>query len=144
MSRSLAVRALLLAAALAAAPPAGAQVMGLGLGLPFLHRVPALAALTISPSSASVGTPYSGTIAGQTAGSTLSLSLNPGGAFSLMGTTLSGTPASTTSPQVTETLSGFSNSPRVTTLLTITSGSNPGQLDLSNPDSYTGLIAAAL
>jgi hypothetical protein len=71
-----------------------------------------LNALTISAATATAGMPYTGTVSGQTAGSTLSLSGAGAAGLSISGATISGTPTSTGAVNVVETLVGAT--PRTT------------------------------
>lgn len=73
---------------------------------------PTLNALSVSPSTGTVGTAYSGTISGRTAGSSLALAGTGAAGLSLSGTTISGTPTTVGAVNVTETLAGATNSPR--------------------------------
>ena len=71
-----------------------------------------LAALTVSPASATVGTAYMGTISGKSSGSTLVLSGNGAAGLSISGTTISGTPTNAGAVNIVETLAGATGSPR--------------------------------
>lgn len=104
----------------AAAPPS----YGIALGWPgapgqvTVQQIasPTLQALSLSPLTATAGATYTGTVSGDTAGSTLTLSNNDGGLFSLSGHTItgSGLTAGSASIAVTETLAGSTNTPKVT------------------------------
>ena len=99
--------------------------------------VPALQTLTLSTSSATAGSPFSATVQGVTGGSTLVLTNNVGGLYSLAGTTLSGSglSAGTDNPAIQETLSGAIGSPNTTvfSIVVAASGGTGGQLDFSTP-----------
>lgn len=75
---------------------------------------PTLNALLVSPSSATVGTAFTGTISGKTADSTLALSGAGAVGLSVSGTTISGTPTTEGAVNIVETLAGATNSPRTT------------------------------
>lgn len=72
---------------------------------------PTLGALTVSPNTSTVGTPYSGTVSGKTAGSTLSLTGAGASGLSVSGSTITGTPTASGAVNVVETLAGATNSP---------------------------------
>lgn len=109
------------AAAYGAARAAAPSSYGIALGWPggpgqvtaSPPSAPTLQALSLSPLTATAGSTYTGTITGQTAGSTLALTSNAGGKYSLSGTTVTGTglTAETDTIQVTETLAGATNTP---------------------------------
>lgn len=81
---------------------------------------PTLGALTLSPSTATVGLSFSGEITGKTAGSTLSLAGSGAAGLSASGSTISGTPTTAGTVDVIETLAGATGSPRTTSgLLTV-------------------------
>jgi lysophospholipase L1-like esterase len=72
---------------------------------------PTLNALTVSNPTATVGTPYSGTISGLTSGSSVALT-GPGAAgLSIGGAVISGTPTTAGAINLVETLAGATNSP---------------------------------
>lgn len=73
---------------------------------------PSLSALTVSPSSATVGTAFTGTVSGKTSGSTLSLSGAGAAGLSVTGSTISGTSTTAGAVDVIETLAGATGSPR--------------------------------
>lgn len=114
----------------AAQPPSYGIAAGWpgGPGQVMLQQIisPTLNALSLSPLTATVGSSYTGTISGDTAGSTLTLSNNDGGLFSLSGHTLTGSgfSAGAASIAVTETLTGATNTPK-TTPFTITVSAMP-------------------
>lgn len=83
------------------------------------NPAPTLSDLSIDPDSAMVGVPYSGIISGKTAGSILTLSGAGSAGLSVSGSIISGTPTSSGSVLVTETLSGASNSPKSSELITV-------------------------
>jgi len=68
--------------------------------------------LTVSPSSATVGTAYSGTIAGLTSGSTVTLSNAGAAGLTVQGAVITGTPTTAGTIDVVETLDGAQYSPR--------------------------------
>lgn len=75
-----------------------------------------LNALTIAPSSSTVGSPYSGTIGNRTSGSTFALSGAGAPGLSVNNSTgaITGTPTASGPVNITETLAGASGSPRTT------------------------------
>ncbi len=103
--------------------------LGLGLGLPFAtggltadagggssSGPPTLGTLALSSTTATAGVPYSGTISGNTAGSTITAASSDGTTLTVVGTTVSGTFAGPGTPTVTltETLAGATNTPHAT------------------------------
>jgi lysophospholipase L1-like esterase len=70
---------------------------------------PTLNNLTISNSSATVGTAYEGTIIGKTAGSSLALTGAGSAGLTISGVTISGTPTTAGAVNVDETISGASH-----------------------------------
>ena len=93
---------------------------------------PVLATLGLSLTSAVVGTPWTATISGQTAGSQPTATSSDGTALTISGTTLSGNFAAAGTPTITliETLAGATGSPKSTPLTVTVSASGP---DLTNP-----------
>lgn len=85
---------------------------------------PTLAALTVANPSATVGTAYSSTVIGKTAGSMLSLSGAGSAGLSVFGITISGTPLNSGPVNIIETLSGATFNPRTTTGVITVSGSD--------------------
>jgi hypothetical protein len=78
--------------------------------------------LTISPTTATAGSAYSGTISGNTAGSTITATSSDGTVLTVTGTTISGT-FTGSAPTITlvETLGGATNSPHTSTVaMTVT------------------------
>ncbi len=73
---------------------------------------PALGALTVSPSSATVSTAYSGTINGLTSGSSIALSGAGAAGLSIAGGVITGTPTTAGAVNIIETLAGATGSPR--------------------------------
>lgn len=98
----------------------GSRALAQGWPLVAGSAPPTLGALTISPSTASLGQPYTGTISGATPGSTITLD-----ALTVTGSgttrTVTGTPTGTSGVwPATETLATATNSPRTTQgLLTV-------------------------
>lgn len=84
---------------------------------------PTLNALTVSPSSATVGQLFNGAVSGKTSGSSLALS-GPGAAgLSIAGTTISGTPSTEGAVNIVETLAGATGSPRTSNaVVTVVAG----------------------
>lgn len=76
------------------------------------EQAPTLRALIVSPSSATVGTAYSGTISGLTSGSSIALSGAGAAGLSIAGGVLTGTPTTTGAVNIIETLAGATGSPR--------------------------------
>ncbi len=105
----------------------------------------ALSALSLSPATATAGVPYSGTLSGVTAGSSITATSSDGTALAVSGTTVSATFATAGAYTVTvvEALSGVSNSPRTSTaLLTVSAasagGSTVNALTLSSDAAFAG------
>lgn len=73
---------------------------------------PVLGALTVSPSAATVGTAYSGTINGLTSGSSIALSGAGAAGLSIAGGVITGTPTTAGAVNIVETLAGATGSPR--------------------------------
>jgi len=71
-----------------------------------------LAALTLSPNTATVGLAYSGTVTGKTSGSTLSLTGAGAAGLSVVGSAVTGTPTTEGAVNIVETLAGATNTPR--------------------------------
>lgn len=90
-----------------------------------------LSALTLSPLTATAGVAYSGTISGNTSGSTITATSSDGTALSVSGTTVTGTFAGAGSPTITltETLAGATNTPRVSTGTMVVSSSAANTFD---------------
>jgi len=86
---------------------------------------PSLVALSLSPNTANVGAPYSGTVTGKTSGSTLSLTGAGSAGLSVVGSTVSGTPTTEGAVNIVETLAGATNSPRTSVGVLITGGVGP-------------------
>ncbi|HEV2557401.1 MAG TPA: cadherin repeat domain-containing protein, partial [Microvirga sp.] len=87
-----------------------------------------LAALSLSPNTATVGVAYSGTLTGRTAGSTLSLSGTGAAGLSINNTTgaVTGTPTTAGAVNVVETIADATNSPRTSSgAITVTAASAP-------------------
>lgn len=102
------------AASVTSVPPGSADVFSppsAGSGAAVVVPVVTLNALTISAPGATVGTAYTGTVSGKTAGSTLSLAGAGAPGLSVSGTTISGTPTTVGAVNVVEALSGATNSP---------------------------------
>jgi hypothetical protein len=75
---------------------------------------PSLVALTLSPTSVGKGLFYSGTITGKTSGSTIAATSSDGTTLTVSGSTVTGTFSAVGTPTITltETLAGYTNSPR--------------------------------
>jgi hypothetical protein len=83
-----------------------------------------LNALTLSPTTATVGTAYTGTVSGKTSGSTLALSGTGAAGLTVSGSTVSGTPTTAGSVNIIETLAGATGSPRTSSgVLTVSAAS---------------------
>jgi hypothetical protein len=111
-----------------------------------------LNALTVSATSATVGSAFTATISGLTSGSTPSLSGAGAAGLSISGSTISGTPTAAGSVDIIETLSTATNSPRTTSaaISVSASGAGPtlGTLSISPNTAtigtpYTGTISGA-
>lgn len=109
---------------------------------------PTLNALTVSPSSATVGTAYSGTISGLTSGSSVALSGAGATGLSIAGAVITGTPTMAGAINLVETLAGATGSPRtssgVVTVAASGGGStdtNPVALSTANAGRSLGLFA---
>jgi len=74
-----------------------------------------LQTLSLSPSNATIGTAYSGTITGKTSGSTITLGNTGAAGLSVSGSSVTGTPTTAGAVDLVETLSGATNNPRTTT-----------------------------
>ena len=99
-----------------------------------------LNALTVSNGSATVGAAYTGTVSGQTSGSTLSLTGAGAAGLSISGASISGTPTTVGSVNVVETLSGATNSPRTTSgLITVAAAVASALVFGSPPPAYRGV-----
>jgi len=68
--------------------------------------------LTLSPSTATIGTAYTGTVSGKELGTTLALSGTGAAGFSVSGATVSGTPTTAGAVNFIEPLAGTTGSPR--------------------------------
>jgi len=92
---------------------------------------PTLGTITLSPLTATAGVPYSGTLSGNTGGSTVTYSSSDGTVLTVTGTTVTGTFAAAGSPTVTptETLSGASNTPHVSPGQTMVVSAPPDTFD---------------
>lgn len=99
---------------------------------------PTLNALTVSPSSATVGQAYSGAVSGKTSGSALSLSGAGASGLSVVGATISGTPTVSGAVNLIEALAGATNTPRPSNgVVTVASSSIP-----SNEIAWTPAMAS--
>lgn len=85
-----------------------------------------LAPLSVNNATATVGIPYTGTISGKTAGSTLSLTGSGSAGLSISGVTISGTPAAEGVVSIVETLAGATNSPRTSAQFLTSAASSAG------------------
>lgn len=96
-----------------------------------------LATLTLSPTTATAGSIYTGAIGGRSPGSTLSATSSDGTVLSVSGATVSGTfaTAGVRTVTLTEVLTGATNSPQAAAMnITVASPStSPGSLDFSDP-----------
>jgi hypothetical protein len=99
-----------------------------------------LNALVVAPATATIGLAYSATISGTTAGSTLALSGAGSAGLSITGTSITGTPSVAGSVDITETLAGATNSPRVSSGVVAVSPAAPvlGALTLSSSSATRG------
>jgi len=94
-----------------------------------------LVALSLSPNTASVGSPYSGTVTGKTTGSTLSLTGAGAAGLSVVGSAVTGTPTTEGAVNIVETLAGATNTPRTSSgVLTVASA---GATYPDTPGSYS-------
>ena len=77
-----------------------------------------LGALTLSPTTATAGTAFTGTVSGRTSGSTITASSSDGTALAVSGTSITGAFSAAGSPTITltETLSGATNTPKTSTV----------------------------
>ena len=85
---------------------------------------PSLNALTVSPSSATVGTAYSGTITGLTSGSSIALSGAGSAGLSIAGGVITGTPTTAGAVDIIETLAGATGSPRTSSAVVTVAASS--------------------
>lgn len=96
---------------------------------------PALSALTVSPSTATIGSPYSGTISGLTAGSSIALTGAGAAGLSVTGSSITGTPTTAGGINLVETLAGATGSPRTTTgVVTVSAAASASSFS----DTFTG------
>jgi hypothetical protein len=95
---------------------------------------PSLNALTVSPSSATIGTPYSGTISGLTSGSSIALTGAGAAGLSIAGAVITGTPTTAGAVNIVETLAGATGSPRTSSGVVTVSAA--GAVTFS--DTFTG------
>lgn len=109
---------------------------------------PSLNALTVSPSSATVGTAYSGTINGLTSGSSIALSGAGAAGLSIAGAVITGTPTTVGAVNIIETLAGATGSPRTSSgVITVAAAAvvlNPLTLSPTTATvgtAYTGTVS---
>lgn len=109
---------------------------------------PVLGALTVSPSAATVGTAYSGTINGLTSGSSIALSGVGAAGLSIAGAVITGTPTTAGAVNIIETLAGATGSPRTSSgVITVAAAAvvlNPLTLSPSTATTgtaYTGTVS---
>lgn len=108
------------------------MMIGLSLALTQPHgggggAAPTLNTLTLSTPTGTAGTAGSSAIVGKTGGSTLTLTNNVGGLYSVAGSTLSWTSsvvAATDMPTIRETLAGATNTPKDTTVSVVISAAS--------------------
>lgn len=86
--------------------------LAMGMGVVDGNAQPVLGNLSVAPSSATVGTTYTGTVSGKTAGSTLTLSGAGSAGLSVSGSSITGTPTASGAVNVIETLAGATGSPK--------------------------------
>ena len=145
MAAALALAAIAAGPALAWQPKAVGVAKGWPAGPGQASGALTLNTLVLSTTAATAGQPFTANILNRTAGSSLALTNTVGGKYSLSGLTLtgSGLTAGVDQPQVTETLAGAVNSPKLNTFAIVVSsgGSSAGTLDLSNPSAVTGLLS---
>lgn len=111
-----------------------------GTGTP--PAAPTLTALTLSPSTAIIGTAYSGTVTGKTAGSVLSLSGAGAAGLSVTGTAVTGTPTTAGAVNIIETLAGATNTPNTSSGVLTVAAAAPAAVILPTPSfGATNLVA---
>ena len=100
--------------------------------------------LTLSPSTATVGTAYTGAVTGKNGASTLALSGAGAAGLTLSGSAVSGTPTAAGTVNLVETLAGATNSPRTTIgVATVTAASvTLATLSLSSTAFSTGGVTS--
>jgi hypothetical protein len=101
----------------------------------------ALNALTLSPTTATVGAAYSGTVSGKTSGSTLALSGAGAAGLTVSGSTVSGTPTTPGTVSIIETLAGATGSPRTSSGVITVAAAGGGSAVLFS-DSFANASAA--
>lgn len=103
---------------------------------------PVLADLSVSPSSATVGTAYTGTVSGKTAGSTLTLSGAGAAGLSVSGANITGTPTTSGVVNVIETLAGATGSPKTNSGVISVAAAGPQAVVMPTPSfGSTNLLA---
>jgi len=89
-----------------------------------------LNALTASPATAAVGTPFSSTIGGLTSGSSVELSGAGSAGLSIAGAVITGTPTSSGAINIIESRFNATNSPRTTTgVINVTAAGGSNRFD---------------
>lgn len=109
----------------------------------FVVVAPTLGVPGLTPTTATAGSGYSGTITGNTVGSTLSALSSDGTSLTVTGVTLTGTFAAAGSPTVTvtETLTGATGSPRSTPFsFTVSAAGATPSLDHSDANNSQYLL----
>ena len=101
---------------------------------------PVLAALTMSPASATANATFTGAISGKTAGSTITATSSDGATLTVTGSTLTGTFATSGTKTITlvETLAGATGSPRTGTV-SVTVAAASGSYDTSSSTLFAAL-----
>ncbi len=109
---------------------------------------PVLGDLTVSPSAATVGTAYSGTINGLSSGSSIALSAAGAAGLSIAGAVITGTPTTAGAVNIIETLAGATGSPRTSSgVITVAAAAvvlNPLTLSpntATTGTAYTGTVS---
>lgn len=118
--------------------------LAMGRGVVSGSVAPVLADLTVSPSSATVGTAYTGTVSGKTAGSTLTLSGAGAVGLSVSGSSITGTPTASGAVDVIETLAGATGSPKTNAgVVTVAATPSAVALDAPVPASMSSKLVDA-
>lgn len=116
--------------------------LAMGMGVVDGNVQPVLGNLSVSPSSATVGTAYTGTVSGKTAGSTLTLSGAGAAGLSVSGSSITGTPTASGAVNVIETLAGATGSPKTNAGVVTVAAAGPQAVVMPTPSfGSTNLLA---
>lgn len=116
--------------------------LAMGMGVVDGNVQPVLGNLSVSPSSATVGTVYNGAVSGKTAGSTLTLSGAGAAGLSISGSVITGTPTASGAVDVIETLAGATGSPKTNSGVVTVAAAGPQAVVMPTPSfGSTNLLA---